>query len=235
MAKRVKPNGGTVARNPERTRERILSAALKEFAAHGFAGARVDVIARRAAINKRMLYHYFGDKENLFKAVLRRKISERQAWAEASSGEPTETLPFWFEAACKDADWVRLLEWEALQGGKKVIDEKERRAAVERSLERIRRRQERGQISSEFDPRHVILAIRSLTMFPVAFPQLTELIMGKSVFDPKFQHERVEFLKKFAVVFRPAGVQTVKYVLPSKSHETGFHFDQHPNAIKRTH
>ena len=49
------------ARNPERTRARIRSAALKEFAAHGFAGARVDVIARRAAINKRMLYHYFGD------------------------------------------------------------------------------------------------------------------------------------------------------------------------------
>src|ERR1700722_16092312 len=114
-------NESAPARNPERTRERILVAALKEFSAKGFAGARVDVIARRAAINKRMLYHYFGGKEDLFKAVLRRKISERQAWAEASSGEPTETLPFWFEAACKDADWIRLLEWEALQSGQKVI------------------------------------------------------------------------------------------------------------------
>src|SRR5450432_2914601 len=52
--------GGAATRNPGRTRERILSAALKEFAAKGFAGARVDTIARRAAINKRMLYHYFG-------------------------------------------------------------------------------------------------------------------------------------------------------------------------------
>src|SRR5258708_37697841 len=113
-------NGAT--RNPGRTRERILFVALKEFAAKGFAGARVDLIARRAAINKRMLYHYFGDKEGLFKAVLRRKISERQAWAENLSGDPAETLPFWFEAACKDADWVRLLEWEALQSdGQKVI------------------------------------------------------------------------------------------------------------------
>ena len=210
MARPVKTENGAT-RNPQRTRERILSAALKEFAAKGYAGARVDAIAGRANINKRMLYHYFGDKEGLFKAVLRRKISERQAWADASSGEPAETLPFWFEAACKDADWVRMLEWEALQSaGQKVIDDKERRAAVARGLERIRQRQARGQISSEFDPRHVMLAMRSLTWFPVAFPQLTEMIMGKSVFNPKFQRERAEFLKKFAVAFQPANGQPVK-------------------------
>ena len=102
-------------RNPGRSRERILSAALKEFADKGFAGARVDAIARRASINKRMLYHYFGNKEEMFKAVLRRKICQRNAWAEALSGDPAETLPFWFEAACKDPDWVRLFQWEALQ------------------------------------------------------------------------------------------------------------------------
>jgi AcrR family transcriptional regulator len=194
------------ARNPERTRARILSAALKEFAAHGFAGARVDAIARRAAINKRMLYHYFGDKEGLFKAVLRRKISERQAWAENLSGDPAESLPFWFEAACKDVDWVRLLEWEALQStDKKLIDAKQRLATVTSGLKRIRQWQARGQISSDLDPRHVMLTMRSLTMFPAAFPQQTELIMGRPVLDPKFQRERVAFLKKFAVAFQPAG------------------------------
>ncbi len=198
-------------RNPERSRERILAAALKEFAAKGFAGARVDFIARRAAINKRMLYHYFGNKEGLFKAVLRRKIAERQAWAENLSGDPAESLPFWFEAACKDADWVRLLEWEALQGNaEKVIDEKQRRAATARGLERIRQRQARGQISAEFDPRHVMLAMRSLTMFPAAFPQLTRLIMGRPVSDPKFQKERAGFLRRFAAAFRPAPGSQVK-------------------------
>jgi AcrR family transcriptional regulator len=197
-------------RNPGRTRERILSAALKEFAAKGFAGARIDAIARRAAINKRMIYHYFGDKEGLFKAVLRRKISERQAWAETLSGDPAETLPFWFEMACKDVDWVRLLEWEALQGTGRVIDQKERRAAVARGLERIRQRQMRGLVSAEFDSRHVMLTMRSLTMFPVAFPQLTEMIMGRPVFDPKFQRERAGFLKKFAAAFQPIKAQAVK-------------------------
>ena len=196
--------GASPPRNPERSRMRILSAALKEFAAKGFAGARVDVIARRASINKRMLYHYFGDKEGLFKAVLRYKFNQRQAWAETLSGDPEETLPFWFEAACKDVDWVRLFEWEALQGNwQKVIDEKERLEGVERGLRRIQQRQARGQISTDFDPRHVMLTMRSLTMFPVAFPQLTRLITGKSVFDPKFQKERVEFLKKFAAALRP--------------------------------
>jgi TetR/AcrR family transcriptional regulator len=196
--------GPAPLRNPERSRARILAAALKEFSAKGFAGARVDAIARRANINKRMLYHYFGDKEELFKAVLRFKVSQRQKWAESLSGEPEETLPFWFEAACKDADWIRLFEWEALQGNwQKVIDEEERLEAIARGLQRIQQRQERGLIAADLDPRHVMLTLRSISWFPVAFPQLTRLITGKSVFDPKFQKERVEFLKRFAAAFRP--------------------------------
>ncbi|HZT22502.1 MAG TPA: TetR family transcriptional regulator [Verrucomicrobiae bacterium] len=199
------------ARNPWRTRERIFSAALKEFAARGFAGARVDAIARAARINKRMLYHYFGGKARLFREVLQRKMAERQAWAETLSGDPAESLTFWFEAACRDPDWVRLLEWEALQGhDRNVIDEPSRRAAILRGLERIRQRQARGQIDPDLDPRHVMLAMRSLTMFPVAFPQLTRLIMGQSVFDPKFQRERAAFLKKLATAFRPADGRPVK-------------------------
>jgi len=60
------------SRDPERARRRILDAALTEFAARGFAGARVDRIARGAGLNKRMLYHYFGDKRGLHAAVLER-------------------------------------------------------------------------------------------------------------------------------------------------------------------
>lgn len=57
-------------RDPERTRAAILDAATQEFSAHGLEGARVDAIAERAGVNKRMLYHYFGDKDALFLAVL---------------------------------------------------------------------------------------------------------------------------------------------------------------------
>ncbi len=101
----------------------------------------MDVIARRAAINKRMLYHYFGDKEGLFRAVLRREISERQTWATNLPSDPTERLPFWFKSACNDPDWIRLLEWEALQGGEeKLIDERARRASIADWLKRLRER-----------------------------------------------------------------------------------------------
>jgi AcrR family transcriptional regulator len=211
MACPVKNSPGVSARNPKRSRERILAAALKEFAAKGFAGARVDFIARRAAINKRMLYHYFGNKEQLFREVLRLKMADRQAWAETLSGDPAESLAFWFEAACQDTDWVRLFEWEALQGNpQKAIDEKNQREATARGLERIRQRQARGQISAELDPRHVMLTMRSLTMFPAAFPQLTRLIMGRPISDPKFQKERAEFLRQFAAAFRPARGNQIK-------------------------
>jgi AcrR family transcriptional regulator len=57
-------------RQPNATRGRILAAATAEFAAKGLAGARVDAIAHRARVSKRMLYHYFGDKEALWLAVL---------------------------------------------------------------------------------------------------------------------------------------------------------------------
>jgi TetR/AcrR family transcriptional regulator len=210
MARTAKPKNIS-PRNPGRTRERILSAALAEFAAKGFAGARVDAIARRASINKRMLYHYFGDKENLFRAVLRQKIAERRAWGANLSSDPAERLPFWFQTACDDGDWIRLLEWEALQSdGQKVIDENERRALSADWLKRLRGRQVRGELSAEFDARHLALAMQSLTMFPLAFPQLTRLIMGCNVADRKFRRAYAEFLKKFAAAFRPTSAQAVK-------------------------
>lgn len=58
------------SRDPEETKRRIMAAAKAEFAKSGLGGARVDVIARRAKSNKRMMYHYFGNKEKLFKLVL---------------------------------------------------------------------------------------------------------------------------------------------------------------------
>lgn len=57
-------------RDPEGTRRRILDAATVEFHLGGLAGARIDGIARRASTNERMLYYYFGSKEQLFVAVL---------------------------------------------------------------------------------------------------------------------------------------------------------------------
>ena len=68
-------NQPKIKRDPEGTRRRILLAAAEEFAAGGLFGARVDQIARRAETNERMLYYYFGSKEQLFTAVLEHALS----------------------------------------------------------------------------------------------------------------------------------------------------------------
>ena len=73
-----------IVRDLNRTREKILAAALAEFSARGFAGARVDAIARRARVNKRMLYYCFGTKQDLYREILRRKLAERAEWLEST-------------------------------------------------------------------------------------------------------------------------------------------------------
>lgn len=67
-----KPKAETARRprNSAKTKASILAAARVEFADRGFEGARVDAIAERAGANKRLLYHYFGNKEELYRAVL---------------------------------------------------------------------------------------------------------------------------------------------------------------------
>jgi AcrR family transcriptional regulator len=58
--------------DPDRTREDILDVAAEEFSDFGLAGARVDAIAERTKTSKRMIYYYFGSKEDLYLAVLER-------------------------------------------------------------------------------------------------------------------------------------------------------------------
>src|SRR6476619_8449859 len=57
-------------RDADRSQGTILAAARDEFAEFGLGGARMDRIAERAALNKRLIYYYFADKETLFQAVL---------------------------------------------------------------------------------------------------------------------------------------------------------------------
>src|SRR5689334_596867 len=60
----------TTPRDSAATRRRLLQAAGEEFTARGIAGARVDRIAAAANANKAQIYHYYGDKDGLFDAVL---------------------------------------------------------------------------------------------------------------------------------------------------------------------
>ena len=63
-------------RDLNRTRRQLMKAALTEFAAKGFAGARTDAIARRAGVDERMIYYCFETKEGLYREVLRNKLAQ---------------------------------------------------------------------------------------------------------------------------------------------------------------
>ena len=84
-----------VRRDPDASRQRILSAATDVFAAQGLDGARVDEIAEQSGINKRMLYHYFGNKDDLFGAVLHElyeTICRQSAALDLDEGSATEAI-----------------------------------------------------------------------------------------------------------------------------------------------
>jgi AcrR family transcriptional regulator len=194
------------ARDPGATRERILAAALAEFADKGRAGARVDAIARRARINKRMLYHYFGNKDDLFREILRRKVAARAAAIAEAPETLAEFLPYFYELACGDPDWIRLLKWEALEADpRRVLAEAERRAAFRRAVAMIRRAQAEGNLARDLDAEHCLLSLIAVTAFPLAFPQIARLITGRTPTDPVFRRERVVFLRRFAGHLTQAG------------------------------
>ncbi|MEU4556972.1 TetR/AcrR family transcriptional regulator [Actinoplanes sp. NPDC023936] len=66
-------------RDAERTRAELIEMATDEFAERGYSGARVDEIANRTRTTKRMIYYYFGGKEQLYLAVLERAYAEIRA------------------------------------------------------------------------------------------------------------------------------------------------------------
>ena len=196
---RVKRLVSRSVRDPQRTRDRILAAALAEFSSEGFAGARVARIARRAKINKRMLYHYFGNKEHLFREIFDRKLQERAGWISQAPAELSASLAYWFQMACEDSDWIRLIQWEALASGDAaVIREAERRASLQRTLEDLRARQRRGLVPGDLDVGHLLLTLLGVLSYPLAFPQVTRMVTGKSAADPAFRKQHTDFLRRFA-------------------------------------
>ncbi|MEU2618287.1 TetR family transcriptional regulator [Streptomyces sp. NPDC007157] len=104
-----------MSRDSSATKARLLDAAFSEFAAYGIAGARVDRIAEAAGANKRLIYVYFGNKEQLFDEVLRRAMT---AGAESVPFD-VEDLPGYagaiFDHLVARPDLMRLRLWKLLE------------------------------------------------------------------------------------------------------------------------
>jgi TetR/AcrR family transcriptional regulator len=191
--------------HPIATPDRILGAAIEEFAEHGLAGARVDRIAERAGANKQLLYRHFGSKEGLFDAAVRAMVRRfdhiRSTLPDTLDGK----LPHYFERATDDQQWVRLLQWEALQTGDgPTVNEEERRAHMQRAVDAVRADQAAGRLPADLDPAQLFLSFQALAAHPSAFPQMTRFITGMSPTDPAFRRQRAEFLRRLAGYLSPA-------------------------------
>src|SRR5205809_17026 len=144
-------------RNPERSRERILDAAVEEFAANGFAGARVEAIARRAGLNKQLISHHFGGKEALYRAVwAARRAQPGGELAAAEPGELPDALTTLFDRVRRDPAWVRVLLWEALEAGEigDQVGDNEDEARRDRARARVawvEREQAAGRLPADLD------------------------------------------------------------------------------------
>lgn len=123
-----RPRAGAVrVRQPERTRQNILDAAVVEFSTRGLGGARIDDIARRAGTNKRMIYHYFGNKEAMFLAVLehtyetiRRLESELHLEHMEPASAMRKLIRFTFNYFVENQHFVALLNSENLHKARHI-------------------------------------------------------------------------------------------------------------------
>jgi TetR/AcrR family transcriptional regulator len=185
-------------RDPEATRRRILAAALREFSAKGISGARVDAIAARAKVNKRMIYYYFGSKDGLFREILRRRFQERSVMLNAGAATGVGGLATRYRNVESDPTYVRLLMWESLQTrSDRPVDEAVRKEFFHRWVELVEAEQAAGRVDADLDAAQLILSEMLLVIGPVAFPQLTRLLTGLSVTDPEFVKARTRFLDTF--------------------------------------
>jgi AcrR family transcriptional regulator len=183
-------------RDPEATKAKILAAAVREFSAKGISGARVDAIAARARVNKRMLYYYFESKEGLFREILRRRLAEGAAKLLESNVADPERLAERTARLPAQREYTRLTMWEALETNPdKPVNEEQRRALYTDWVDAVRDEQRAGRLPADLDAEQLVLSEVCLTMGPFLIPQVAQLVTGKSVKDPEFLAQREEFLR----------------------------------------
>ena len=179
-------------RDPERTRARILEAATAEFAHYGLGGARVDRIAQRAGANKRMLYYYFGSKDDLFLAALESSYAqirgaERELDLEQS--DPREALKrlvsFTWRYYLEHPEFMTLLNSENLHKGRHVRRShrvRELHSPLVETLRGILRRGERsGLFRRGIDPVELYISIAGEGYFYLSNRYTLSRIFGRDL------------------------------------------------------
>lgn len=192
------------SRDPDATRKRILAAAKLEFAKHGLGGARVDQIALRAKSNKRMLYHYFGNKEELFRITLEDAYSdfrEAEAALALERAEPITALKrlaeFTWTYFLANPEFITLINSENLHKAKHIKNSRRSRDMSRSFVNRMQTLLDRGVAAGVF--RTGLDAVQvNISIAAISYYYLTNKFTGSIVFErnltaPKALDQRLAF------------------------------------------
>jgi TetR/AcrR family transcriptional regulator len=187
-------SGGTrpQRRDPAGTRQKLLTAARREFAGSGLAGARVDEIAARAGVNKQLVYHYFGDKDALYLAVLEwvyTEIREHERQLNLEGLPPERAIRKLIESSfdylAAHPDFIVLLNDENRGGARHVRGSRKLEAMHSPLVSMVSKILSQGVRAGTFrkgiNPVHLYISIAGLSYFFFSNTPTLSAIFGKNL------------------------------------------------------
>jgi TetR/AcrR family transcriptional regulator len=188
-------------RDPAATRNKLLTAARREFAKNGLAGARVDEIAVRAGVNKQLVYHYFGDKDALYLAVLEWvyeeiRTQERKLNLEGLPPERAikKLIESSFDHLALHPDFIVLLNDENRNGARHVRASpriEDMHSPLVSMVSKILKEGVRaGTFRRGINPVHLYISIAGLSYFFFSNTPTLSAIFGKDLSSPAAKRAR---------------------------------------------
>jgi AcrR family transcriptional regulator len=192
-------------RDAERSQAAILAAATQEFAQHGLGGARMDAIAEKAQLNKRLIYYYFQDKDQLFQAVLEqsyREIREQERALNLEALEPAAAMralvEFTWNYYIAHPEFLTLLNSANLHRARHLKTSQRARALNSPLIELLGDILERGRKSGQFrggiDPLQLYISIAGMSYFYLSNNPTLSSIFGRDLMSPKARSERLSHM-----------------------------------------
>lgn len=195
----------TRQRDADRSQKDILDAACDEFALLGLGGARMDRIAERAGVNKRLIYYYFDSKESLFRAVLERSyehIRSEEQKLNLTQVEPIEgirrLISFTWNYYLEHPEFLTLLNSENLHRARHLKTSNKARSLNSPLIDAITDVLDRGTKSKLFragvDPVQLYISIASLSYFYLGNSHTLSTIFDRDLLAPKAKVERLSHM-----------------------------------------
>jgi AcrR family transcriptional regulator len=205
MAKDPSGAGEERLRDADRSQSTILAAARDEFAEHGLGGARVDRIAERAGLNKRLIYYYFADKEQLFQAVLEqayRDIRAEEATLHLAALDPATAvrrlIEFTWDYFLAHPEFLTLLNSENLHRARHLKRSTRIREMNSPLIQTLGDVLERGRREGVFrggvDALQLYISIAGLAYFYLSNNHTLSAIFGRDLMSPKALSERLSHI-----------------------------------------